>query len=64
MKSTNAERMNLPIWQSLRAKNSSGVMKFRARWQTAFDTVSGQALWKLRLEMVHSVSQLLTHLNA
>ena len=47
MKSTNAERMNLPIRESLRAENCGGVMKFRARWQTAVGTVSGHASQKL-----------------
>jgi hypothetical protein len=40
MKSTNAERMNLPIRESRRAESCGGVMKFRARWQTAVDTAS------------------------
>jgi hypothetical protein len=64
MKSTNAERMNLPIRESLRAESRGGVMKFRARWQTAVGTVSGHASQKLRLELAPSVSELLTHLNA
>jgi hypothetical protein len=59
MKSTNADRMNLRIRQSLLAKSCGGAMNFRARWQTAVETVSGHALQKLRLELVHSVSELL-----
>ena len=34
-------------------------MRLRARWQTAVETVSGHALHKLRLELAHSVSELL-----
>ena len=63
MKSTNAKRMNLPIRESLRAESCAGVMKFRARWQTAVDIGSGHASQKLRLELAPSVSEL-THLNA
>jgi hypothetical protein len=59
MKSTNAERMNPPIRESLRAESCGRVMKFRARWQTAVDTVSGHASQKLRLELAPSVSELL-----
>jgi hypothetical protein len=34
-------------------------MNFRARWQTAVETVSGHALQKFRLELAHPVSELL-----
>ena len=37
----------------------AGVMTFRARWQTAVETFSGHALQKLRLELPHSVAELL-----
>jgi hypothetical protein len=63
MNPTNAERMNLPTRESLRAESSNEVIGFRARWQTAFDTVSGYALQKLRLELAPSVSGLLLTSN-
>lgn len=59
MNSIHTERMNLPIRQLLRAESCDGVINFRARWQTAVETVSGHALQKLRLELAHSVSELL-----
>jgi hypothetical protein len=59
MKSINAERLNLPIRQLLRAESPVGVNTFRARWQTAVEDESGHALQKLRLELSPSVSQLL-----
>ena len=59
MNSTNAERMNLPVRELLRAKSRAGVTSFRAQWQTAVATVSGHALQKLRLELAHPVSELL-----
>ena len=59
MKFTNAERMNLRIRELLRAESCGGVINFRERWQTAVETVSGHALQKLRLELAHSVSELL-----
>jgi len=59
MNFTNAERMNLTIRELLRAESSSDAMSFRARWQTAVETVSGHTLQKLRLELAYSVSQLL-----
>jgi len=59
MKSTNEDRMNLPIRQSLGAESCGDVMNFCARWQTAVETVSGNALRKLRLELAHFVSELL-----
>ena len=59
MNPTNAERMNLPIRKLLRAESCGGVINFRERWQTAVETVSGPALQKLRLELAHSVSELL-----
>ena len=66
MNSTNPKRMNLPIRELLRAESCGEVMKFRVRWQTAVETVSGHGLQKLRLELAHSVSELLltsTHGN-
>jgi hypothetical protein len=63
MNSTNAERIKLPIRESLRAESCDGV-NFRARWQTAVETVLGYALQKLRLELAPPLSELLTHLNA
>ena len=60
MNSTKAERMNLPIQELPRAESHADAMTFRARWQTAVETVSGHALQKLRLELAHSVSELLT----
>ena len=52
--------MNLPIQDTPRAESRADAMTFRARWQTAVETVSGHALQKLRLELAHSVSELLT----
>jgi hypothetical protein len=63
MNSTNAKRMNLPI-RELLAEISGDIMNFRARWQTAVETVSVHVLQKLRLELAPPVSELLTHLNA
>ena len=60
MTSTHAQGMNLPIWESLPAGGRDTVINFRARWQTAVETLSGHALQKLRLELAHSVSELLT----
>jgi hypothetical protein len=57
MNSTNAERMNLPMRELLRAESRDGLMNFRARWQTAVETVSGRALQKLRLELADPVSE-------
>ena len=59
MNSTKAERMSLPIGELLRAESAADAMTFRARWQTIVEAVSGHALQKLRLELVHSVSELL-----
>jgi hypothetical protein len=59
MNSANGERMNLPIRELLRAESRAGAMTFRARWQTAVETVSGHAVPKLLLELAHSVSELL-----
>jgi hypothetical protein len=59
MKSTDAERLGVPIRESLRPESRAGVMTFRARWQTAVETLSGHALQKLRLELAPSVSELL-----
>jgi len=59
MNSINTERMNLLIRESLRAESCSDPIDFRARWQTALETVSGYTLQKLRLELAPSVSDLL-----
>jgi hypothetical protein len=64
MNSTNTERTNLPIREVLPAENFGHVNNFRARWQTAVETVSGYELQKVRLELAPSVSKLVTHLNA
>jgi hypothetical protein len=58
MNSTKAQLLDLPIRELLLAKSRADAMTFRARWQTA-ETVSGHALRKLRLELAHSVSELL-----
>jgi hypothetical protein len=50
MNSTNAEQITLPIYDLLQTKNCGDVIAFRARWQTAVETVSRRALKKLRLE--------------
>ena len=42
--------MNLTIRGSLEAESRADAMTFRARWQTAVETVSGYELQKLRLE--------------
>jgi hypothetical protein len=60
MNFTNARRMNQPIPELLRAESCGQAMNFRARWQTAVQTLSGHALQKLRLELAPSVSELLT----
>ena len=59
MNSTKAERVNLPMRESVRAESCDRLINFRARWQTAVETVSGYALQKLRLELEPSVSKLL-----
>jgi hypothetical protein len=59
MNPANTEQMTLPIHDLLRAKNCDDVTAFRARWQTAVETVSGHASQKLRLELARSVSELL-----
>jgi hypothetical protein len=59
MNSTNAERVNLPMRESVRAESCDRVINFRARCQAAVETVSGYALQKLRLELTSSVSKLL-----
>jgi hypothetical protein len=64
MNSINAERTNLPICEVLPSESFGCVIDFRARWQTAVETISGYELQKLRLEMAPSVSKLVTHLNA
>jgi hypothetical protein len=50
MNSTNTERINLPIREVLPAESFGHVIDFRARWQTAVETLSGRALEKIRLE--------------
>jgi len=64
MTSTHAQGMNLPIQELPRAESRADAMTFRARWQTAVETLSGHALQKLRLELAHSVSEITSHLNA
>jgi hypothetical protein len=59
MNSTKAERMNLPIRGLLRADSRADTTTFRARWQSAVETVSGHGLRKLRLGLPHSISELL-----
>jgi hypothetical protein len=59
MKSTDTERLDLPTRESVQAESRAGVVTFRARWQTAVETLSGHALQKLRLELAPSVSELL-----
>ena len=59
MNYTNAGQLNLPIRKLLRTESHAGVVSFRARWQTAVETVSGHASQKLRLELARSVSELL-----
>jgi hypothetical protein len=59
MKSASAKQLNLPIRELLRTEGRPDAMSFRARWQTAVETVSAHALQKLRLELAHSVSELL-----
>jgi len=63
MNSTNTARINLPIREVLPAESFGYVINVRARWQTAVETVSGNELQKLRLELAPSVSKLVTHLN-
>jgi hypothetical protein len=59
MNSTNAERANLPMCESVWSESCDRVINVRARWQTAVETVSGYALQKLRLELAPFVSKLL-----
>jgi hypothetical protein len=59
MNSTKGQLINLTIRGSLPAETRADAMTFRARWQTAVETVSGHALQKLRLELAHSISGLL-----
>ena len=59
MNSTNAERVNLPMRESVRAETCDRVINFRARWQTAAETVSGHVWEKLRMELAPSVSKFL-----
>ena len=59
MNSGKGRLMNLPIREFLPAESGADAMTFRARWQTAVEAVSGYALQKLRLELAHSVSELL-----
>jgi hypothetical protein len=59
MNSKKAQLMNLPIRELLRTESRADATTFRARWQTAVETVSGYALQKLRLELAPSVSKFL-----
>jgi hypothetical protein len=59
MNSAKGQLMNLPIRELLPTESRADSMTFRARWQTAVETVSGHVLQKLRLELAHSVSELL-----
>jgi len=59
MNSAKAQLMNLPIRELLPTESRADSMTFRARWQTAVETVSRHVLQKLRLELAHSVSELL-----
>jgi hypothetical protein len=59
MNSKKAQLINLPIRELLPVKSRADAMRLRVRWQTAVETVSGHALQKLRLELAHSVSELL-----
>ena len=59
MNSKKAQLMNLPSRELVPAESHADAMTFLARWQTAVETVSGHALQKLRLELAHSVSELL-----
>ena len=56
--------MNLPMRESVWAESCDRLINFRARWQTAVETVSGYALQKLRLELEPSVSKFTWYLNA
>ena len=51
MNATNCERGNLPMRELVRVESCDRVINFRARWQTAVETISGYALQKLRLEL-------------
>jgi hypothetical protein len=64
MKATNAEPLNWPIPESLRAERRSNATKFFARWQSGVETLSGHALQKLRLEFAPSVSDAFTKFNS
>jgi hypothetical protein len=44
MNSTKAQLMNLPMRESVRAESCDRVINFRARWQTAVETVSGSRI--------------------
>jgi hypothetical protein len=64
MKATNAEPINWPIPESLRAERRRKATKFLARWQSGVETLSGSALQKLRLELAPSISDAFTKFNA
>jgi len=51
MNSTNAEPINCPIPESVRAERRSNATRFLERWQSGVETRSGYALQKLRLEL-------------
>ena len=59
MNFTEAQLINLPMRESVRAESCDRVINFRARWQTAVEIVLGYALQKLRLELAPSVSKFL-----
>ena len=61
MNSTIAEQIKARILESERVESYRNVMDFRARWQTAFETESGRALQKLRLELAPFVSEFLSN---
>jgi hypothetical protein len=50
MKATNTDRVNLRIRESLVAERHSSATRVFARWQRGVETLSGNALPKLRLE--------------
>jgi hypothetical protein len=59
MNSKKAQLMNLPSRELLPEESHADATTFRAGWQTAVETLSGHPLQKLRLELAHSVSELL-----
>ena len=59
MNSTEPEPLNLPVRGLRRAESRADAMALHTCWQTATETVPGHTLHKLRLELGHSVSELL-----